>query len=137
MSFIYITAPYFDEPAAVRKAVYLKTSYYYTSLLIKKQYAYSPVIANHNLIEDFDLGTEAGAWMAQNFAILAVAKELHILTFEGWASNVMALAELNFWRALHPDSSVLYVDSGVLDKARRNRKLTGGKLSCVPALKDG
>jgi hypothetical protein len=137
MSFIYITAPYLDEPPATRKIVHMKTSYYYTSLLIKKQYAYSPIIAHHGLIEDFDLDTEAAAWMAQNFAMLASAKELHMLTFNGWASNIMMLAELNFWRAMRPESSVYYVDTGVLDKARTNRKLTRGKLSCAPVLKDG
>ena len=134
MSFIYIASPYSDPDPAVREKRYLAACYYTVKLLSARKFPYSPIVSNHHLALEFGLNYTANDWMAYNFAMLSSAKELHVLTIEGWDKSVGLTAEVNFWRALRQGSPIYYID---FDGRAGSRKLARGNKQCAPALKGG
>lgn len=93
MSYIYLASPYSHREPRTRRKRYLAARDAVAWLLNQRQWVYSPIVHCHALSLAHDLPTHAAFWREYNFAMLAPASELMILTLPNWATSGGIIAE--------------------------------------------
>lgn len=96
--FIYVASPYTSPDPEVVHDRYLGVMYYTMELLRLRKWAYSPIVHCHEMSRIHMLPTDAMYWMDYNYAMLAAARELHVLCLPGWNKSVGVTGEIAFWR---------------------------------------
>jgi hypothetical protein len=90
MSFIYLASPYSASPEVNHSAALRATALFIRAGLI----VYSPIVHCHPIhLESASPGSFT-FWQRHNFAILAKASDLWVLTLPGWKESTGVRAEI-------------------------------------------
>lgn len=98
--YIYVASPYSHEDPNVRLDRYLEVGAYTAHLLKERTPAFSPIVHCHDIATRHDLPTNAEYWRQYNGAMLAPAKELHVLQLDGWEKSLGVRWEMEFAQIL-------------------------------------
>lgn len=105
---IYLACPYSHPDPFVRKWRYLQATRQLTELLLRGQWAYSPIVHCHELAKTAGLPRDAAFWSAYNLYMLQKADFLMILTLPGWQESAGVREEIEFAAKHH--KAQLYVE---------------------------
>lgn len=84
---IYLASPYTHPDPFIREERYLRAAKALMFLLLRKEWAYSPIVHCHELAKIGGLPPDAKFWEEYDFAMLAQCKKFVILRIEGWETS--------------------------------------------------
>ena len=105
----YIAGPYTSSNEETVKYRVRQTSKYAAHLASQGFAVYSPVLTWHYIVKDWRLPTDAVYWEYSNSQFLRSAKEIWVLTLEGWQQSIGTIRELII--ANHMRIPVKFVDA--------------------------
>lgn len=94
MSFIYLASPYSSPDEVVRQQRFELAAAFTAEQLRRGVNIYSPIVHNHDLAVRYDLPKEFDFWQRHNYALLAKASELWVLTLAGYDKSRGVTAEV-------------------------------------------
>lgn len=94
--FIYLASPYSHKDHVVMEERFRAVEAATAELLRNEQRVYSPIVHCHELAKRHRLPTTAKYWEAYNFAMLARAAKLYVLTIPGWDESIGVTGEMKF-----------------------------------------
>jgi sugar phosphate isomerase/epimerase len=100
MSYIYLASPYSHQDPAVREARWRAVCAVAARLMGAGLYVYSPIAHTHPIAEAGDLPKGWDYWQGFDRAMLAHAKELWVVTMEGWDQSAGVKAEVEIAQEL-------------------------------------
>lgn len=96
MSFVYLASPYSHKDPGVRALRYREALRCTAWLLRQQIWVYSPIVHSHEVGRIHELPFEYEFWHAYNSAMILAAKEIWVLTIQGWRSSRGIEAEIEF-----------------------------------------
>lgn len=84
---IYLASPYTHKDPHVVQERYDLTEQCTYELLKRGLPVFSPIVHCHKIAVDFGLPTDAAYWEKYNMEFLRRARELYILTIDGWQES--------------------------------------------------
>lgn len=101
MSLIYLASPYSHANPIIKHQRFEAACRAAGRLMRQGQCVFSPIAHSHPIEQHFEDGGTEGHdfWLRQDFAILARATKLVVLTLDGWEQSRGVAAELEFAQA--------------------------------------
>lgn len=97
---IYLASPYSHPDPLIMRTRFMLAEQCTASLLMQRQFVYSPIVHCHELAQKFKLPTDFEYWKAYNFDMLRRADVFGILKINGWAESKGLTAEHKMARRL-------------------------------------
>lgn len=98
--YVYVASPYTHKDHTEMQDRYLEARRYTASLLVNGKWAFSPIVHCHDIAVDEVLPRDITYWRHYNAAMLAPAKELHVLQLDGWEKSEGVFFEIEFAQML-------------------------------------
>ena len=93
MSYLYLGSPYTHPDPFIMEERYLRALRVLHGMLLRQEWAYSPIVHCHELAKIGGLPRDAKFWEAYDFAMLAGASKFLVLRIEGWEASKGLAAE--------------------------------------------
>jgi len=97
---IYLATPYNHADAEVREHRYRRAVEYATALLNMGAFVYSPIVHNHPVAIEGDLGREFTFWADFDYALIDRCDILAVAQIEGWQESIGIAAEVEYARSV-------------------------------------
>src|SRR5687767_2869378 len=107
--FIYIASPFSHHSSQTKHQRYLWAAHHLQSCLMKKMWAYSPIVHCYEISRMYDLPDDAESWKDYNETMMRAASELHVLQLPGWDKSLGVKHEIAFWME-HCKGKLHYVE---------------------------
>ena len=96
MGYIYLASPYSHSDPEVRTKRFLAAEAFVANRLREGTTIYSPVVFCHEIACRYHLPPDIDFWWQHNVPMLEVARELWILTLDGWQDSRGIARERSF-----------------------------------------